>query len=106
VRGDGTTGTFDTISLGGYQLQKTGKNGLANANSALSGATTSVIVPNSAQDIADQANSTYSAPGFRAKVWNAANTNVAVSGTALAQTVTGDTETRPINKGVNYIIKI
>jgi hypothetical protein len=33
-------------------------------------------------------------------------TYTAASGTAGAQTISGDTETRPHNVGVNYIIKI
>jgi microcystin-dependent protein len=92
-------------AVGSVQTNATAKNGLANASSAITAQTT-VIVPNSAQDTADQANSTYSAPGFRAKVWNSANTNISVSGTAAAQTITGDSETRPLNAYVNYIIKI
>jgi microcystin-dependent protein len=92
-------------AVGSVQTNATAKNGLANTSSAITAQTT-VIVPNSAQDTADQANSTYSAPGFRAKVWNSANTNITVSGTAAAQTITGDAETRPLNAYVNYIIKI
>lgn len=105
LRGVGTPSGLDAVTLGSQQAQKTAKNGLANSTSSIT-AQTAVIVPNSAQDIADTANSTFSAPGFRAKVWNAPNTNVSVTGTAAAQTLTGDNETRPINKGVNYIIKI
>ena len=104
LRGVGTALNKDATTLGGHQVEKTAKNGLSNGTSTISG-TTSVITPNSAQDTADQANSTFAAPGFRAKVWNAANAAIGVTGTAAAQVITGDNETRPLNKGVNYIIK-
>jgi microcystin-dependent protein len=77
------------------------------ATASVTGSTSSTI-PTSAQDIVDQANSNFSAPGFRAKVWNAANATQTISGTAAASSVTGggDSETRPLNAYVNYIIKI
>jgi len=38
--------------------------------------------------------------------WSFGGATFTASGTTPAQTLTGDNETRPVNKGVNYIIKI
>jgi microcystin-dependent protein len=103
------TGGNTGDNVGSVQVNATARptTAFTTAVASVTGSTSSTI-PTSAQDIVDQANSNFSAPGFRAKVWNAANATQTISGTAAASSVTGggDSETRPLNAYVNYIIKI
>jgi microcystin-dependent protein len=177
LRGLGTPSGLDAVTLGGRQAQKTAKNGLSNASSAVSGTTNighshgassvtgtidiahthaassvsgsvggsdgthahninyanatgsnySCATGSTQASIAGIVNSTgsghghgfsLSAAGHTLGTTNVslasgsaagqtlATTNVSLaSGSAAGQVISGDNETRPINKGVNWIIK-
>lgn len=153
LRGVGTPFAGDACTLGGWQVQKTARNGLNNASSSVTGtgaATGSGTLTGHNHTMSDPGHShalgvvlgqgnaftdnsvcfagavqTSNAQFTRSDppgVWKSgswmqntasgASTTGAnidhshsVSGTAAAQNMTGDNETRPHNKGVNYIIK-
>ena len=124
LRGVGSPFAGDPVTLGGFQVHKTAKNALSNSTSSLSSssaaATGSAGLTSHSHSITSYKNSTDSGLHVIAATGNntinpstAPTTGSAnidhshtVSGTAGAQTITGDTETRPHNVGVNYIIKI
>ena len=123
LRGTGTNNLAVANTLGVWKDDATAKNSLANLPSSISGSGTTGGM---------SANATHShnwygnAQGGRSGInWStgrneligtadnfitAASTEhthtVSVSGTATAQVITGDTETRPQSQVVNYIIKI
>ena len=115
LRGAGTPSGQSTVTVGGHQAQATAKNGLSNSSSsvAASGSTStdgshSHTTPGGVQggsggftkaDTASQGGPSTNSAGSHSHT-------VSVSGTAAAQTITGDPETRPMNRGVTYIIKI
>jgi uncharacterized protein YwbE len=111
-KGDGTNGAFETVYLGDLQDQKTGKNGLAvTVNKNLWNTdqnSHSHAIRSQFDDTAGgtylsdtRIGSDYDQEGVRTQsstvTWDSANANGVVA---------GDIETRPINRGVNYIIKI
>jgi microcystin-dependent protein len=119
LRGVGTPSVGDAVTLGGHQAQKTAKNGLSNTSSTVTGTITAASGLSNTNNIisstdtkSSQGNTTFAAPGFIA-IGSATATSAVLAHshtmthvlTAPAQTISGDNETRPINKGVNYIIK-
>jgi microcystin-dependent protein len=88
--------------VGSVQGQATAKNGLSNSSSSISGSVTGLNRSNLVWG--------YTTPTNAADRWvdnyGGSGTASALSGTAAAQTITGDAETRPLNAYVNYIIKI
>lgn len=114
--GDFTDNSKDAI-LGGFQTDKTKPNGLLNAASSVTGSTNSSAVtglcypPGSAgtgwfaPNISGEANSSPAAKAFGSISGTAAGQTIA-SATAAAQSISGDSETRPQNVGVNYLIKL
>ena len=138
LRGVGTPGGLDSVSLGGYQAQKTAKNGLTNSTSGVTGSvSTSGSTSNAGGHVhtitwygnggavqgIGTAGGDQSGPlgGSGSTGVNSVPNHVHTlvksngvtpgldstfsSGSAAAQTVTGDNETRPLSRGVNYIIK-
>ena len=148
LRGAGSPFQGDSVALGGWQAQKTAKNGLASASSAVTATglknqmngsvsgNTGNVSHNHTHEIPmgdpDDKNFSHAA-GQRPTAdgpnnywtgvytagisqnhhhgwsgsWNFGTTaTFSTSGTATAQAISGDNETRPHNKGVNYIIKI
>jgi microcystin-dependent protein len=88
--------------LGAAQTQATAKNGLTNSSSSASvdtGAIRLVGASTATTFASGAAGAIEYSPNQRI------NTNI-ISGTASAQTITGDTETRPINLSCNKLIKI
>ena len=155
LRGVGNPYVGDSVALGGWQVQKTAKNGLSNASNSVSvsglknqmnGSTgnqsanhthgigadgygslprandynwNSMYNPGGVVPIDDSWTTVQTAPSHshgggtggistnHAHSWNFGGTaTFSASGTVSAQSVSGDNETRPHNKGVNYIIKI
>ena len=137
LRGVGAPSGLDTVTLGAQQVQKTAKNGLANASSSLTvslntesanhshsgtsaGTGSDLFVSNANKPNAGF--TTFSFGGLTSgdSAYNgnahthtmtvgtqsANHSHTLSSGSAAAQTINGDNETRPINKGINYIIKI
>jgi hypothetical protein len=130
LRGVGTPSGLDSVSLGGYQAQKTAKNGLTNSTSTATGTVTtsgSTLGAGGHTHIitwygnGGAVQGTGTAGGDMSNpLGGSSSTGISLEGnhshtltlsssfsggSAAAQTVTGDNETRPINKGVNYIIK-
>lgn len=132
LRGVGTASGLDATTLGAYQVQKTKPNGLSNAagsttvsgnknqfdNTSASNGGHNHQIPRFTgagsggwySDIV-LSNGTMDANGATQTV--AAHTHgitysstFSATGSTSAQTISGDNETRPINRGVNYIIKI
>lgn len=124
LRGAGNPSVGDACSVGGFQADKTAKNGLANSNSTATvnknlwnsnqishahgpgGSTTYFITdgiggPSANLTVGSDAYIINSSTASSTATWNSAN----ATGTANAQTITGDSETRPLNQGVQYIIK-
>lgn len=117
-------------AVGSVQENATAKNGLSNANSSLSSGTCAInkntfnsnqnahahsisygINTNSpGSSVTVMAGGTvYSSGGVisgSTTSWASANANGSAAGTANAQTISGDSETRPTNANVNYIIKV
>jgi hypothetical protein len=91
LRGVGTPLGQSAVTLGGHQAQTTAKNGLTNSNSE--------IRPPGQPTGGSQ---TYYVTAGTTGSGTSSNS----IGLALAQTITGDPETRPMNRGVTYIIKI
>jgi len=88
--------------LGAAQTQATAKNGLTNSSSSASvdtGAIRLVGASTATTFASGAAGAIEYSPNQRI------NTNI-ISGTASAQTITGDAETRPINLSCNKLIKI
>jgi len=146
LRGVGTPSGLDAVTLGGRQVQKTAKNGLANSGGDVAGSVTALSGTAAAQswsgstttagahyhnvgagmaNVPGGAGYTVMAingPGGQgtthdhtghAHVVSGSNSSSSISGTGTwtrgtftNPTIAGDNETRPINKGVNYIIKI
>ena len=113
LRGVGTASGKDATTLGGYQAEKTAKNGLgvsssstdlSHTHNAPTGSFATNNFPSAGQGYVWSGAST----GGTFSINNQATTtgaSITMSHTHT-QTVTGDNETRPLNKGVNYIIKI
>jgi hypothetical protein len=114
------------VSVGGHQGGKTAKNGLGNAASGISAssANTNLAHGHSINSVAGRLWIDYNSAGGSGYhrlatnggyYYNVSNPYYAednlgnhlhsISGTAAAQTIAGDTETRPTNRGVRYIIK-
>lgn len=127
LRGAGTNAAGVTTTLGAYQADATAKNGLTatastssiSGTAALAGAHTHAVdvrgatgaFSNGATNLEVNGGAsvatTYGNSAQRV-ISNGAHTHP-VTGTAAAQTITigdGDAETRPQNRGVNYIIKV
>jgi microcystin-dependent protein len=120
LRSSGQASGQTAVTVGGHQGQATAKNGLANTASSVSGSATSA--GNHTHTLTFYGNGG-GAAGYGAAAGDSsvplsdrgptssgvqttgAHTHP-LSGTADAQTITGDSETRPINKGVMYIIKV
>ena len=118
------------VSVGGHQGGKTAKNGLGNGSSSVSGsvggsdgththALTHSIGGESLHRGAYDLTATFSGATGNSVVRQTAGTfgtylvrttdsghGHSFSQTAAAQTVAGDNETRPTNRGVKYIIKM
>ena len=101
-------------SLGVFQDDATAPNGLVNAASSISGSAVSDGVHTHARGNSSRAannGTTYTVPGEEASTGqlytgsSGAHTHT-LSGTAAAQGITGDSETRPRTAPVNYIIKL
>lgn len=126
LRGAGNPSQGDNTALAGYQTNKTAPNGLKNSSSSVSGTAASNgnhrHAPGSLKAMQSRAAGADNVSG-RASAKNtqgttsyniniSGNTGYAgshshsVSGTAAAQGMTGDGETRPLNQGINYIIKL
>lgn len=126
LRGAGSPHAGDTCTVGGHQSQKTAKNGLSNSTSSVSASgnkdqmnRTSSSTGTPSGYIERKANhytGASSGPSgwYAITAWNSATSHAhtvtytgtfSTSGTASAQTITGDNETRPLNQGVQYIIK-
>jgi len=108
LRGAGNPSQGDNTALAGYQVDKTAKNGLT-ATAASSSISGSLI--NTSANFGSGTGSVTAFNCQRSSVNNGSASVVlraSLSGTAAAQTITvgnGDSETRPLNQGVNYIIK-
>ena len=115
LRGAGTPSGQEAVALGGHQAQKTAKNGLSfsDINTATGGGHNHTLTFYGS----GAGNSTQGAPmGDSATAFggtssiNATSNHVShfhsIYGTTLNTSLTGNTETRPINSGVNYIIKL
>lgn len=126
LRGVGTAIGGDASVLGQHQGQKTAKNGL----SATANATQSTTLTNHGHGVTDPKHSHSFGPLFRdsafadnnmpprgsnAPVTGYAGTSSELTGITVnsanidhthGTTISGDNETRPVNKGINYIIKI
>ena len=110
-------------NVGSVQGNATAKNGLGNTTSGVSGSATSGGVDHSHTQNTNTgfagAGQPYVFPNVGPYFWSGygnsgmptqgasawAHTH-GLSGTAAAQTISGDAETRPVNANVNYIIKI
>lgn len=109
--------------LGSAQGQATAKNGLSNAASSISGTANAGVNLSHNHSITDPGYGTPGASnisppaggtGFYVRGGNTLTIGSSasldhshgVSGTASAQTITGDSETRPINLSINAIIKV
>ena len=110
-------------NVGSVQINATAKNGLGNAASGISALTLNAssvsgnvtglfrqtmaygytTVPSSVHRWIDDYNTNV---GSNASISGTATAQGLSSGTAAAQTISGDAETRPVNANVNYIIKI
>lgn len=125
----GTASGGTAVTLGGYQAQTTARNGLAiNTISGTMSGSTGSMSANAAHSHTPPANGFLTGTGTAAgagggAVGGVAGSTANVSGTAATNTdhthpagslawtyssgslTTGDTETRPYNKGVNYIIR-
>lgn len=103
LRSSGQASGQSTVTVGGHQGQATAKNGLTNSSSSVSasGSTQTIFRGNEGTP----ASGAHFVPASNS-LDSAVTLSVSVSGTAAAQTISGDSETRPINKGVLYIIKV
>lgn len=116
LRGEGTASGGDAVSVGGHQVGKTAKNGIAAAASGVSGSATSGGVDHVHGSQAALGSPTLVGSGGTPMLLTAGGTTTGaasawehthgLSATAAAQTITGDNETRPTNRGVRYIIKV
>jgi microcystin-dependent protein len=125
LRGTGTSSGYAATTLGTTQDDATAKNSLANAASSISGTTGdspslahdhyingnqfrwNAVATGSAVQAVDGG---LSGTNGSTRITEGANQSLvhahSVSGTAVAQVISSlDTETRPVNVGVNYIIK-
>lgn len=99
---------------GTVQAEATAKNGLANSASSVSGTALSAgnhtHTVNTVKGTAGSTSNRGVVTEGGGDLLNATNTTGAhthsLSGTAAAQTITGDIETRPVNITVNYFVKI
>ena len=107
LRGVGTASGKDATTLGGYQVEKTAKNGLATslANTDLSHVHDTVLTLSGNTTQPNSGGTTFWCAVQGSGVRNTQGASVSMNHSHTA-TVTGDNETRPLNKGVNYIIKI
>jgi microcystin-dependent protein len=94
LRGTGTPSGLDTVTLGGFQAQKTAQNGLS-----LSETSHHHHLPAGNFLVADVFNFNWT--GDRGG-WNRSSVSTS---SVTHVTLGGDTETRPLNRGVNFIIK-
>lgn len=133
LRGAGTSDGYAATTLGATQDDATAKNGLTNSTSSVSvsgnknqfdsnqsssgghshtpsngwsfvangtgGAGANISTGGGGYVV----NSTTNTAGAHTHTWTG---TFSATGTAQAQTISGDTETRPVNVGVNYIIKL
>lgn len=102
----GAAGRDTGRAAGSAQTQTTAKNGLQNAASAVSGSVDRALGNTPVQSLSNQVNTYSAAAGFFAYTYNTGTATPAISGTATAQTITGDAETRPINLVCYKIIKL
>ena len=123
IRGVGTPYQGDAVTLGGWQTGKTavkpdGVTGLTNAASSLTGSTASDGSHNHACGVTAERVNPGASGGSGLRMWessptthvntdttNSTHSHSLSSGGAAAQSISGDNETRPHNKGLNYIIK-
>jgi len=122
LRGEGTASGGDAVSVGGHQVGKTAKNGLGNAASGISALSLNGMNQNASHNHGTDpndgttafvvnggggapANITTTGGGYAQKTGtgfrNVDHVHTLSSGTAAAQTITGDNETRPVNRGVS-----
>ena len=118
LRGVGSPFAGDPVTLGGFQVHKTAKNALSNSTSGNTGTVGGSDGSHSHTGIPLNIPSSAGYAGFSGYATSGGVQNNGTTGstssthghgftlTAGAQTITGDTETRPHNVGVNYIIKI
>lgn len=127
LRGAGNPSQGDNTALAGYQTNKTAPNGLKNSSSSVSGSgaknqlNRTTNSTGSPSGIIERKANRYGANNagpsgwYAVTAWNSSSShahtvsysgNFSISGTAAAQGMTGDSETRPLNQGVNYIIKL
>ena len=122
LRGEGTASGGDAVSVGGHQGGKTAKNGLGNGTGTASGNAGGVSADHAhyiaaAMNVGEswlgwlvndgEPNRNHAMAMRDAGAGNGANANHVhgISVGTTAQTITGDNETRPTNRGVKYIIK-
>jgi hypothetical protein len=122
LRSSGQALNQTAVSVGGHQGQATAKNGLSNSSSgvSVSGSTsmgsasswrTQVTSggdnsPDWGGHVLKRGSNISGGTGDGSYMGQDHTHTFSGSGTAAAQTITGDSETRPINKGVLYIIKV
>ena len=128
LRGVGTPHVGDAQTLAGFQNDKTAKNALQNSSSSVSTGSCSANQSSHSHNIRrasstgtvltlhtgsgsnssglSMGNGTVYQPLYTGGTDPSISCSIGGTWTAAAQTITGDTETRPINVGVNYIIKI
>lgn len=116
LRGVGTASGKDATSLGGHQTEKTAANGLALSGTGVTAGTGTFAASGHQHNLATSgADNLVVQAVTTGGVNKAVQTNTAPSndlrattsggGTSTVSLGAGDNETRPINKGVNYIIK-
>lgn len=106
LRGEGTASGGDAVTIGGHQGQKTAKNGIG---AVASGTSLTASVP-----MSNGGNSNgmwHNGPSISAAAGdgnaNGGNLSAGTGGNHThTVTITGDNETRPVNRGVRYIIKV
>jgi len=108
LRGTGTPHPSlggDVTTLGGWQTNKTAKNGLSSSIAANSVAASAIMRPSGSNAsggmkiVADDR-------WIDANFYNWGDVSIPSSSHGHTATLSGDNETRPHNRGVNYIIKI
>jgi hypothetical protein len=116
LRGAGTASGKDATTLGGYQAEKTKANGLALSGTGVTAGTGTFassghqhnLATGGSDQLVVQAVTTGGVnKAVQTNTSPAANVQATTSGggTATVSLGSGDNETRPLNKGVNYIIK-
>lgn len=103
LRSAGQASGLDSVVVGGHQSQGTAKNGLSNASSSVT------IDFNPLVPVGASTASTFAATatGSAAYLPNQRHSGTTANGSAVGQVISStDKDTRPINKGVLYIIKV